>query len=308
MELSLIQHIDPGKLIDFEADIFITALGYETRCTTVARMIEGMDCIKIAFSHSNHSKAYSFEENLEYFKELNYGILSVETEGPDMGSILENMKGDSINILIDCTSMSQRWYYEFLRWFSNEQVEFKLANLRFVYTAANYVDPGPPQKVKRIREFLQTEDRTGKKKKRALILGLGHEENVGETIYKLVNPDLLYLFYADPAVEKQFVEKVFVNNHALTNATPIRNLIAYPIRNGQLIYQSLIDIILPLRNEYSIMLVPQGPKIFSVVSMLVHIGYPDTLISYPVIKKKPAADRKPFGTPVVLDVHFEGEE
>lgn len=308
MELSVIQYVNPGKLLDFEADIFITALGYETRCTIVARLIEGKDCTKIALSNSSHFKEYQYEKNLDYFKEWNYNILSVETGGPDMGIILEQIKGDNIKIIIDCTSMSQRWIYEFFRWFSDEQVEFKLANLRIVYTPANYVDPGPAQKVKRIKEFLKTEDRTGKKKKKALILGLGHEENVCETIYKLVKPDLLYLFYADPAVDKQFVEKVFVNNHALTNVTPIRNLIAYPIRNGQLIYQNLIDTILPLRNEYSIILVPQGPKIFSVVSMLVHLGYPDTLISYPVIKKKPVVDRKPCGEPVVLDVHFEGEE
>lgn len=308
MELSGIQHIDPEKLIDFEVDIFITALGYETRCTTIARLIEGKDCTKIALSHPNHFKEYSFEENLAYFQEWNYRILSVETEGPDMGVILEKMKGDNINIIIDCTSMSQRWYYEFFRWFSDDQAEYNLANLRFVYSVASYVDSGPAQKVKRIREFLKTEDRTRNKKKQALILGLGHEENVCETIYKLVKPDLLYLFYTDPAVDKQLVEKVFVNNHALINATPIRNLIAYPIRNGQLIYQSLSDTILPLRNEYSIMLVPQGPKIFSVVSMLVHLGYPDTLISYPVFKKRPAVDRKPHGEPVVLDVHFECEE
>ncbi len=133
--------------------------------------------------------------------------------------------------------------------------------------------------------FSESKESNSRKKKKALILGLGQEENISETIYKIVNPDLLYLFYADPPVEKQFVEKVFVNNHALINETPIRNLIAYPIRNGQTIYQSLIDTILPLRDEYSIIIIPQGPKIFSVVSMLVHMGYPDIMISYPVFKK-----------------------
>ena len=83
---------------------------------------------------------------------------------------------------------------------------------------------------------------------------------------------------------------------------------AYPIRNGQVIYQSLVDTILPLRHEYSIILIPQGPKIFSVVSMLIHMVYPDIRISYPLIKNPPAADRLPMDAPVVLDILFEGED
>ena len=119
---------------------------------------------------------------------------------------------------------------------------------------------------------------------------------------------MLFLFYADPPVDKQFVEKVFVNNHALINSIPIRNLIAYPIRNGQITYQILIDTILPLRNEYTVVLVPQGPKFFSVVAMLVHLGYPDIHISYPKFKKAPFVDRHPYDKPVGLEIHFERED
>ena len=124
----------------------------------------------------------------------------------------------------------------------------------------------------------------------------------------MIKPDLVYLYYADPPAEKRFVEKVFVNNHKLIHEAPIRNLIAYPIRNGQAIYQSLINTILPLRNEYSIVLIPHGPKIFSIVSMLVHLGYPDIRISYPHFKKQVAANRLPKDKAVVLDILFEGEE
>jgi hypothetical protein len=65
---------------------------------------------------------------------------------------------------------------------------------------------------------------------------------------------------------------------------------------------------LPLRNEYSIVLIPHGPKIFSMVSMLVYLGYPDIRISYPSFKKHIIADRLPMDEPVVLDILFESEE
>lgn len=308
MELSSIQHIESEKLADFEADIFITTLGYESRCTTVARLLESISCRKIALSRSDHIKEFSFHDNQAYYLEQGYEIIPVETKVPKLDPILAEMSRDKVNIIVDCTSMSLRWYYEIFRWFNEDQAGLAWANLRFVYITAGFTDLGTTRKIKKIKDFLKNDVQSKKKKKKVLILGLGHEEHICEQIYKMVNPDLLYLYYADPSVDKQFVEKVFVNNHALIDATPIRNLIAYPIRNGQSIYQSLIDTILPLRDDYSIVLIPHGPKIFSVVAMLVHLGYPDAMISYPVFKKPPTVDRHPSGDPVVLDILFEGED
>ena len=308
MELSAIHHIDPSELTDFDADVFIATLGYESRCTAIPRLFEKKSCRKIALSRTDHIKEFSFNENRIYYLEKEYEIISVETKVPDIGAILKDFSRERVNIIFDCTSMSQRWYFEFFRWFSENQDEYTTANLRFVYTMARYEEPDPSRKVKRIKDFTKTEIRSKQKKKQALILGLGHEENICESIYKMVNPDMLYLYYADPPVDKQFVERVFVNNHALINETPIRNLIAYPVRNGHSIYQSLVDTILPLRIDYDITLIPQGPKIFSVLAMLVHLRYPDTRIQYPIFKKPPAVDRHPYGEPVVLDILFEGED
>ena len=307
MELSAIHHIDPQNLIDTQVDLFITTLSHESRCTVIAHLMEGQSCRKVALSATDQLKEYAFKENLSYFQETGFDIIPVDTDVPDIGRILKDFSAEVISIVFDCTSMSQRWYYEFFRWFGENQDNYIQARLRFVYTLADYVDDEGARKVKGIREFLKTESRN-KKQKKALILGLGHEANVSEAIYKIVKPDLLYLYYADPPVDKRFVEKVFVNNHALINMTPIRNLIAYPVNNGHIIYQSLIDTILPLRNDYAVTLIPQGPKIFSVASMLVQMGYPDTSISYPLFKKPQVSDRQPCGEPVILDVHFDGEE
>jgi hypothetical protein len=307
MELSSIQHIESDKLVDFQADLFITSLSPDSRCIAIARYLEAMPCRKIALQYSKRTKEQSFLENEAYFREKGFEIIPLVAEIPDVGGLLEGISSRKLSIILDCTCMSQRWYYEFFRWFGESQEAFDEVLIRFAYTMAAFVPDEGVLKVKKVREFLQIESRKEKSKK-ALILGLGHEAHVSGTIYKLEKPDLLYLFYADPPVDKRFVDQVFVNNHALINETPIRNLIAYPITNGQVIYQSLVDIILPIRDEFSVTLVPHGPKIFSVASMLIHMGYPDTRISYPVFKKKLVQERIPSGEPVVLDVLFEGEE
>jgi hypothetical protein len=308
MELSSIKHIDSKQIADFKADLFITALGYESRSTTVARKFENNSCRKIALVNKIAIKEFSFQENSNYLETQGFEIIGVESELPDVSTIFQSLNGDTSNVAIDCTNMSPLWYYEFFKWFDKKQAGEGKVRMRIAYTMANYVRQPGSHKVKEIFDFLKDEIRPANGKKVALILGQGQEKNVSDSIFKMINPDLLYLYYADPPAEKRFVEKVFINNHKLINEAPIRNLIAYPIRNGQAIYQSLINTILPLRDEYSIVLIPQGPKIFSVVSMLVHLGYPDIRISYPRFKKPPTADRQPNDEPVVLDILFEGEE
>ena len=308
MELSSIKHIDPSKIADFKADLFITALGYESRSNTVARKFENNSCRKIVLENKNAIKEFSYQENSNYLETQGFEIIRVESELPKVDSIFQSLTGNTNHVAIDCTNMPPLWYYEFFRWFDEKQSGEGKVRMRIAYTMANYVRQAGSRKVKEIFDFLKDEVRPANGKKVALILGLGQEKNVSDSIFKMINPDLLYLYYADPPAEKRFVEKVFINNHKLINEAPIRNLVAYPIRNGQAIYQSLINTILPLRDEYSIVLIPQGPKIFSVVSMLVHLGYPDIRISYPRYKKPPAADRQSNDEPVVLDILFEGEE
>lgn len=308
MELSSIVHIDPSQISDFKADVFITTLGYETRCTQIARLLEPLSYRKVALVDKHVIKEFSYNANREYFLSREFELVEVDAEVPDLEVILGTLTGEDTGIMIDCTSMPPNWYYQFFKRMDENQDYDGVVRMRIAYTMANYVDVGSSMKVKEIRNFLQADIKSSLKKKKALVLGLGQEKNIGDSIYKIVEPDLLYLYYADPPVEKRFVEQTFINNHALINATPIKNLISYNIRNGQAIYQSLINNILPLRNEYSIILVPHGPKIFSVVSMLIHLGYPDVRISYPSFKKPPVADRSPSGKAVILDVLFEGEE
>ncbi len=306
MELSSIKHIESENLSDIQSDLFVATLSHESRCTTIARQLEGISCRKVALIRKDQIKEYVYNDNFLYFKENGFEIIEVLGDKPRMENLIRGVKSDELKITLDCTSMSQHWYYEIFSWFA-ENDHLLSACMRLAYTMAGYVEEGTAPRVKKVKEFLNIKTKQ-KKSKRLLVLGLGQEPNVSEMICKIVKPDLLYLFYADPPVEKRFVEKVFVNNHEVINATPIRNLISYPINNGQSIYQSLIDVILPLRSEYAITLIPQGPKIFSVASMLLQMGYPDIMISYPVFKRNQLRDRLPCGKPVVLDVLFEGEE
>jgi len=308
MELSSIQHIEPSQLSDFKPDIFIASLGHESRSTHVSRLLKNLKCRKVALESSTCIKDFSYEANREFLEKENFEIVKVESDIPQIESIFGFFGGKDVGIAIDCTNMPPAWYHRFLSWFDENQHFQGVVRLRIIYTIANFVNLEGAHKVKEIKSILHSDTKSTANKKKALVLGLGQEKNIGASILKMMNPDLLYLYYADPPADKKFVEHCFINNHGLINNTPIKNLISYPIHNGQSIYQSLINTILPLRNDYSIIIIAHGPKIFSLVAMLIHLGYPDVRISYPSFKKAPVADRSPLGEPVILDVLFEGEE
>ncbi len=308
MELASIQHIDPSQVSDFKADVYITTLGYETRGTLVSTYFENLSCRKVALTTEQCPNVFSYEANKAYFLETGFELITVEGDVPDVEALLGGLTAREPGVVVDCTSMPVSWYYQFFKWYDDRQVVSGLVRMRIVYTMADFVDLDKNLKVKELSQFLPAESKNSMDRKKALLLGLGQEKYIGEAIVKIVQPDKLFLYYADPPVDKKFVELTFVNNHKLISTIPIKNLISYPIRNGQVIYQSLIDTILTLRNDHSIILIPHGPKIFSVVAMLIHLGYPDVRISYPSFKKPQLEDRSPSGVPVVLDVVFEGEE
>ena len=306
MELSSILHITPENLADYQSDLLIVSLSHESRCTSIAQKTEGLSGRKLALFSKDHPRDNAYSRNLDYFREKGFELVQVHGDKIQLDEIFASFGSQKINIILDCTSMSQQWYYQILTWFGDNE-DLLNVHIRIAYSMAAYVEEGAPPKVKKIKGFRKVKSNL-KKTKHALILGLGQEPNVSEMICKIEKPDLLYLFYADPPVEKKFVEKVFINNHSVIHSTPIRNLVSYPIHNGQDIYHKLIDVILPLRNEYTITLIPQGPKVFSIASMLVQMGYPDTVISYPVFKRAQVQDRLACGEPVVLDIRMEGEE
>jgi hypothetical protein len=307
MELSTIKHIDPDHLGLEDFDLFLTCLSHESRSVNIARMIEANSVEKLVLVPRQPLREHAFKENDKYLKNKRFQFEEVTGNTPDFDKIFANFEGDNLNLMIDGSCMPPEWFRGILQWFAENPRDFKRVRIRIAITLAAFGSEGASLKLKNLNHLSDNGNRTINKKQ-ALLLGLGHEEGVSSAIIKKIKPDLVYLFYADPPVDKRFVEKLFVNNHSVIHSTPIRNLVAYPVHNCYEIYQILINIIMPLRNEYTISLVPRGPKVFSVASLLVNAGYPDTVISTPEFRKNPMIDKFPAGDPAVVDVFFEEDE
>ncbi len=310
MELNNIIHTKPEDLLDFKPDIFIAASGYESRAICIPKKFQHLECKKIAFGFDEHLRDLSRQDNDKYFKENGYSLIIQKTHStPDFSKIFDEYKQEKIHLLIDISVMTKDWYHGLLKYL-HKYLRFEHFHLRIVYCPALYNEPARLKKNITIKKFSFIDeflDRPKEKKKTAMILGLGNEKDISEKVNDLVKADLTFLMYADPTIEKKYVEKVFISNHGLIKKTPIRYLKGYPLIETQEIYHILLDIILPLRQEYHIIIVPQGPKIFSLLSMVFQISYPDIELYYPGYKVKQIRDRKPYDRFTTLDLEFDAE-
>lgn len=311
MELTDVIHISSPELQKFEPDLFIAASGYESRSISIPSQLGEIHGKKVVIAFSEHKKEISRQKNDDFYENNNYTKMSCSgLESPDFQSIFEQFSHkDQLKVMIDISVMTRQWYHAFLH-FLYECDPCKTLTVRITYCAALFNAPMILQKKVSLKKFKIDEpglDFVSSDKKTALIMGLGIEKDVSQQIHKLINPDRTYLLYADPSIQKNYVETVFINNHMLIQNTDIKNLKGYPLQNTQDIYGLLINLVLPLRKDYQIILVPNGPKIFSVISMILQFSYPDIDLYYPKYKIKKISDRESSGQYTAFDLVFEAE-
>lgn len=309
MDLSDIRHIDASELAAFEPDVFISTLRHESRSTCISREMEGKDCRKIVLVPEKLHRGHAYSANLRYFEEQGFEKYSSRDSTPDLEKLLGQGETEDFKLFLDCTGMPPTWNHSYFNWFSQLRCQYRKAVIRVSHCQSAYEVGRRIPKLKRLDDFLFDETRAestrSSGKKTALLLGMGHEQGVSQTILSTMKPDLLFLLYADPAVDRRFVEDTFINNSEVIEANSIRRLKNYPANNGKECYQVLVDTILPLRNEYQIQIIPHGPKVLSLATLLLHQAYPDIRISYPTFRNGHFEDRDPHGDRLVMDLLFE---
>jgi hypothetical protein len=310
VELINITHFSAQPEPGFEPDLFITGSGYESRATCIPKKLNDPGHKKVVLAFTDHMKEQVRNENDRFFRAHGYEFILIKPFGqPDFATVFKGLDQDRIQILLDITMMPRRCYHGFLH-FLHQNDHYKHAEVRISYCPALFYEPVSMRRKIQLTNFaLNGEKRTKRKntKKTAMIMGLGNDNGVGQAVANMVQPDHMLLLYADPAVHKSYVENIFVFNHSLITNVDIQNLIAYPLRDTAAVYKTLVDLSLPLRNEYNVMIVPQGPKIFSLLSMVLHLNYPDVNVVYPEYKVRERKDKKSYADHISIDLEFAAD-
>jgi hypothetical protein len=312
MELDNARQISSDRLQNQKFDAFIAVSGYESRGTFLTSQIN-LELIpnKIVLAFNEKKELLYRELNDKKFAELGFTFYEVSAgDSAVLPKIFEDLflrlKKKDIDILIDYSSMPKLWYSEMINYFISDEETFANVNLWFSYSPSEYtrsVTTISNKYLDPIKPSIQNN------KPVALILGLGYEKGRAEEIAKNLNSQATFVFYANPAVDERYVNEVLENNQAVLKKIKQEQIISYPIFDLNSVNDSLTQLCINLRMNHQILLVPVGPKPFTLMCFILAARYPDIKICrVSSVINSVATDRKAHGELLVYKVQFTNEE
>lgn len=291
-------------------DAFIAVSGYESRCCYLANKVNTSEIpIKIAIAYNELCESINRTYNDQRYLDLGFSFFHVSSREASALQEIFNLifrKRDQkiFNILVDYSSMSKTWYNAILNYFSDLEDDYDKVNLWFCYSPSEYTrslqngSDGVPD----VPEMFNN-------KPVALILGLGYETGLSQDLARKLNAEVTYAFYADPAYDDRYVKEVLENNNNLLKSISNKQIVRYPMYDLNSINASLTQLCINLRLTHQIIIVPVGPKPFSLMSFILASRYPDIkLWRVSTLGSMVAAERKPYGELLLYKVEFTSEE
>jgi hypothetical protein len=316
MELIFAHQIGFEQLSNKKFDYFIAASGYENRCTYLIDTI-GIDATNKIVLAFTEKKDYLFrKKNDDIFSASGFTFIEESAGGKDriielLNSICQSAIGcKHISILIDYSCMSKIWYAGILSYFASYELNIDNLELYFSYTSAVFSAPVETDFKPMIttpRGLLKANLRSSRPK--AIIIGLGYEKFITTSMISTFNCTTIYAFYSDPAFDDRYAVSVTENNKKILKIIPHEHIIKYPVGNFKGTDSLLTSLTMKLRLDHHVVILPAGPKPFTLSSLILASRYPDIEVWTVDNGQSPAAyNRDPMGEPLVCKLLFSNED
>lgn len=260
------RQIKIGEVRNKTIQLFLFACNHEKRILCAHKKIqEGNEIIKsigLCYKPTNKKKGEVELIHIKSHVEI-YDILDFE---------FAKYQDKEINLVVDYSCMTKAWYYSIILYLTKRDVTLKRANVLFFYTPSKY---SAPQKPKHNTEIAPLPGKyvVPTNKPKALIVCLGYEQNKAEGIIDHLDPKICYVFYTDPALDSKFVSTIKANNKNILDH--YSNIITYPFDDLLYLERQLTSLYYLLKEDYSIIIAPLGPKPFTFIAMLLSVKFPD---------------------------------
>jgi len=176
-------------------------------------------------------------------------------------------------LFIDYSCMTKSWYYLIILYLANNESKYKNITVYFSYTPSLFSTPLDPKPNKDISP-LPGKYNIPNNKPKALIVGLGYEENKAQGIIDQLDPAITYLFYTDPALDINFVKAIEANNESILEEFKY-NTVKFPFNDLLFIEKELSTLYFLLKDRFNIIIAPLGPKPFTFVAMMMSVIFHD---------------------------------
>lgn len=290
---------------EFDTDIFVSALGYESRCLELLKK-DKLKFEKALFIRFPNSDLFSYRDNLLIADGL-INKIYIDYKDADLFDqirlFFQNIPCGK-KVLIDISSMNRTMISAVILAISTCQIG---AKIKIIYMAANYSAPdlkfteiievGPV-----LPEFsafdIDMDAPTD------LIFGVGYEYGVAVGLINRMEPRNTLCMYArghDP----RFDESVRTANFDYSFPGMDVQTAAYNVFNPIGTYSYLEKLVRNKVKFFNLTIIPMGPKILSVIFSLLAIEYFGKLSMWRVVRRAGDRDSIASGDFVEFDIDFE---
>lgn len=314
MELVQVCEIDPGELRHEKFEGFIAACGYQSRCHYLADMLHSdiRNKILIVIDEASNNEARS--ENLEKFRRLGfrsiYANMDESTAIEHISRQLFTKKSGKLNFLIDYSCMPRKWYAHFIDYLSAHNFQCKRIQFYLSYTPKVFDRINGHMDLDSFGPLLNGRDKLKEQRPVALIAGLDHKPGIMQEVVKKLKPARLIAFVPRCNHDPGYTETVLHSNKDLLKKLDPQRIIYYNASEPETLNSLLTSFCLEQRLNSEVMIVPNGPKTFSVMALLLSVRYPDIKLWELQEKSKngKTGTGKPAGLPVVVKVCFQDDD
>ena len=310
MELSHLNQITFNELRFEKIDCMIAACGTQPRCYDLAEKLHPVISKKFLLT-DNKSCNSRFYENFMTFGFRNFP--AQEDEPFVIENILKEVcqvNKSHLNILIDYSCMPKRWYAMVIDCITRNCYAAQRINLFFSYTPKIFERREGKPVIDYVGPILLNRDVPKETKPVSLIASLDNSNSSMMEAIHAVNPQKIFAFVPHCAHDPGYTQLVMENNKTLLGRLDSNSVINYNADSPEEINSLLTSYCLDQRIASEVVIVPQGPKTFSMMSMLLSVRYPDVKLWEIILKEHKSASGQgmPAGNPVLVKVSFVNDE
>jgi len=258
-------------------DLAIATIGYEDRSSYFWRTVRPSAASSFAFGFAEH-EVLSFEKNLAFYNKAGFSV--DRPDGSQYGAAVEAAllasapDKDVTRVVIDISSLTRDRIALACECFG-EHASNRVVEVDFVYYLAAFQRPG-----KRIKQNAYAGPVLPSfagwwrypELPVAAVIGLGYEENKALGAVELLQvPEAIWTFMPESTV-KEYDAELLIANEELLKRVPEDHRVTYTVEDPFRTYKGLAALRQSISDLYNVVLLPFGPKIFGLASILVGLA------------------------------------
>lgn len=252
-------------------DLAIYGLGYESRSISSFENYKSRTKRNIAIGYEKNQKCLQYQTNKNKFSEGNVEIYEGKCDVviAKVQKVISTLGEKRIDCLIDITVMSRHRLASIIT-ILLDCLPPK-SKITISYNSSELIVPPsdiqPMHHIGPISDSLSGE-LGSLSKPTSLIFGLGYEKDKALGVYNYFDASYTFLFIPKNS-EHDFEKYVIENNKQLIEDTPKSNVFYYDISKPYVTYVDLKSFLLSISESSRAVMIPLGPKILAVISVLI---------------------------------------